>query len=210
MNMTAWDLFPVDSADPIPVPNASKGGGTVRRDAAINRERLVKAAEEVFAVHGPAATLDDVAKAADVGPATLYRRFANKDALVQEVLSGFFQRLVDLAEEADQAPAQECLDVFLATVGVELAEKAGLSAPVWGELAPEPLVEELRRRSAALLARAQESEAVRADVLPADISAAVWAIRGVIHSERLDPRLRGQHLWRRHLTTILRGFHVAD
>ena len=149
MNMTAWDLFPVDSADPIPVPNASKGGGTVRRDAAINRERLVKAA--------------------DVGPATLYRRFANKDALVQEVLSGFFQRLIDLAEEADQAPAQECLDVFLATVGVELAEKAGLSAPVWGELAPEPLVEELRRRSAALLARAQESEAVRADVLPADI-----------------------------------------
>ena len=182
----------------------------MRRDAAINRERLVKAAEEVFAVHGPAATLDDVAKAADVGPATLYRRFANKDALVQEVLSGFFRRLIDLAETPTRHRRRNASTCSWRRSGVELAEKAGLSAPVWGELAPEPLVEELRRRSAALLARAQESEAVRADVLPADISAAVWAIRGVIHSERLDPRLRGQHLWRRHLTTILRGFHVAD
>lgn len=182
----------------------------MRRDAAINRERLVEAAEEVFAARGPAATLDDVAKAADVGPATLYRRFANKDALVQEVLRGFFQRLIDRAEDAERAPAPKCLDVFLSTVGVELAEKSGLSAPVWGEVAPEPLVEELRGRSAALLARAQRSGAVRADVTPADISAAVWALRGVIHSERLDPVLRGQNLWRRHLKTILRGFHVDD
>jgi len=187
-----------------------EGGNAVRRDAAINRERLVKAAEEVFATRGPAATLDDIATAADVGSATLYRRFANRDTLIQEVLRGFFQRLIDRAEEAERAPAETCLDVFLRTVGVELAEKSGLSAPVWGELAPEPLVEELRGRSAALLARAQRSGAVRADVTPADISAAVWALRGVIHSERLDPALRGQELWRRHLKTILRGFHVDD
>ena len=32
----------------------------MRRDAAVNRERLVKAAEIVFAERGPAATLDDV------------------------------------------------------------------------------------------------------------------------------------------------------
>ena len=34
------------------------------------------------------------------------------------------------------------------------------------------------------------------------------ALRGVIQSERLDPALRGLALWRRHLKTILRGFHV--
>lgn len=181
----------------------------MRRDALINRDRLVKAAEEVFALRGPAATLDDVAKAAEVGPATLYRHFATKDALVEQVLSGFFQRLIVLAEGAERAPAQTCLDVFLGTVGVELAEKAGLSAPVWGERAPQNLVEELRRHSAALLARGQRSGAIRADVVPADISAAVWALRGVIHSERLDQALRGQELWRRHLQTILRGFHTT-
>jgi AcrR family transcriptional regulator len=181
----------------------------VRRDAAINRERLVRAAEEVFAERGPAATLGDVANAAGVGPATLYRRFANKDALVQEVLSGFFRHLIDVAVIAEQSPPEAGLDVFLRTVGVELAAKAGLSAPVWGELAPEALVEELRRRSTELLRRAQRAGAARADVTPDDITAAVWALRGVIQSERTDPAHHGHELWRRHLETILRGFRSA-
>jgi len=181
----------------------------VRRDAAINRERLIKAAEEVFAAQGDSATLDDVARAARVGPATLYRRFANKDALVREVLSGFFERLIDLAADAELAPPERGLDVFLRTVGVELAENGGLSAAGWGELAPTPRVEELRRRSAALLARAQNAGAVRRDVRPADITAAVWALRGVVHAERAAPEHHGGALWRRHLQTILRGFHTA-
>jgi hypothetical protein len=94
-------------------------------------------------------------------------------------------------------------------VGVELAAKAGLSAPVWGELAPEALVEELRRRSTELLRRAQRAGAARADVTPDDITAAVWALRGVIQSERTDPAHHGHELWRRHLETILRGFRSA-
>jgi hypothetical protein len=48
--------------------------------------------------------------------------------------------------------------------------------------------------------------AVRADVTPDDVAAAVWALRGVIGSERGDPVRRGRELWRRHLETILRGF----
>ena len=178
----------------------------MRRDAAINRERVVSAAEAVFAERGPAATLEDVAKAAEVGPATLYRRFANKDALVREVLTGFFRRLIDLAESAGQAPPESGLEVFLRTVGFELAEKGGLSAPMWGELAPEQLVEHLRGLSTELLRRAQRAGSVRNDVTPDDITAAVWALRGVIHSERTDPGRRGRELWRRHLETILRGF----
>jgi AcrR family transcriptional regulator len=181
----------------------------VRRDAAINRERLVSAAEEVFADRGPAATLEDVARAADVGPATLYRRFANKDALVQEVLTGFFRRLIDAAEIAGQAAPDVGLEMFLRTVGVELAEKGGLSAPIWGELAPGPLVERLRELSTQLLRRAQRAGSVRKDVTPDDVAAAVWALRGVIHSERTDPDRRGRELWKRHLETILRGFRTA-
>jgi hypothetical protein len=81
-----------------------------------------------------------------------------------------------------------------------------LSAPVWGDLAPRPLVEELRRRSTALLTRAQEADAVRADLTPDDITIAVWALRGVIQSERIDPAHRGRRRWQRHLDTIMRGF----
>jgi AcrR family transcriptional regulator len=182
----------------------------VRRDAALNRERVISAAEEVFAEHGPAATLEDVAKAAGVGPATLYRRFANKEALVQEVLTGFFRRLIDVAESAAQEPPESGLEVFLRTVGVELAEKSGLSAPMWGELAPEELVERLRGLSTGLLRSAQRAGSVRDDVSPDDITVAVWALRGVIHAERTDPGRRGGQLWRRHLETILRGFGNAS
>ncbi|MGY4650838.1 TetR/AcrR family transcriptional regulator [Mycobacterium sp. URHB0021] len=182
----------------------------MRRDAAVNRERLIRAAEEVFAVHGSTATLQDVADAAQVGAATLYRRFANKDTLVREVLGGFFRHLIALAEDAERAPAQSCVEVFLQTVGVELAEKGGLAAPVWGELAPQPLVEELRRRTAVLLLRAQQAGAVRRDLTTTDITATVWALRGVIQSERTDPLHRGQALWRRHLQTVLRGFRDGE
>lgn len=181
----------------------------MRADAAANRQRLLEAAESVFAERGPAATLDDVAAAARVGVATLYRRFTNKDSLVQEVLTGFFRRLIDVAREAGQEPPEKGLETFLRTVGVELAEKGGLSAPVWGELAPGALVEELRDLSTELLIQAQRAGAVRADVAPDDIAAAVWALRGVIHSERLDPARTGLQLWRRHLDTILRGFATA-
>jgi len=167
----------------------------VRRDAVMNRDKIIRAAEEVFAERGPAATLDDVAHAANVGPATLYRRFANKDALVREVLVSFFQRLIDTAHDAEQAPPESGLDEFLSTVGVELARNAGLSAPVWGELAPTDLLE-----------RAQAVDAIRRDVTVDDITAAVWALRGVINAERTDAAQRGHELWRRHLRTTLRGF----
>ena len=178
----------------------------MRRDAEVNRERLVQAAEAVFAEHGPAATLEDVASAAGVGVATLYRRFANKDELVREVLTGFFSHLIEVAALAEQEPAARGLEVFLRTVGVELASKGGLSAPVWGELAPGPLVEELRGRSTALLRRAQRAGVVRKSVTPDDVAATVWALRGVIASERVDPARRGRDLWQRHLATTLRGF----
>lgn len=178
----------------------------MRRDAETNRDRLLAAAEDVFARRGPAATLEDVARAAGVGPATLYRRFANKDALVREVLAGFFQHLLDVARRAQEAPPAEGLAVFLGTVGVELARKSGLSAPMWGDLAPRGLVDELRDLSVEVLRRGQRAGAVDEAVTPDDVAAAVWALRGVIQSEAVDPARSGRQLWQRHLATVLRGF----
>lgn len=174
----------------------------MRRDAADNRNRLVAAAEEVFARHGTAATLDDVARAAGIGPATLYRHFADKDALVREVLAVFFGRLVLVAEHAQHAPPDRCIDVFLHTVGAELAQKSGLSAYVWGDLAPRELVDDLRQRSAALLSRAQLAGAIRDDVTTMDVTATVWALRGIVQSGG------GDDVWRRHLDTVLRGMRA--
>ncbi|MCT7362365.1 TetR family transcriptional regulator [Mycolicibacterium llatzerense] len=86
-------------------------------------------------------------------------------------------------------------------MGAELVRKSGLSAYLWGDLAPQPLVEELRQQSEALLSRAQRAGAVRHDVTSADVTATVWALRGIVAAGGPDD------LWRRHLDTVLRGFH---
>ena len=168
---------------------------------------MLIAAEKVFAAQGTSATLNDVANAADVGPATSYRRFGNKETLVREVLNGFFGRLVELANEADQASPELCVDVFLETVGYELADKAGLTSYVWGDLAPRSLVDELRRRVAELLARAQKAGAMRADLTSADITATVWALRGVVQGGRAGSTQLDDAAWRRHLAHVLDSFH---
>ena len=59
------------------------GARPLRADAERNRRRMLEAAAEVFATRGLAATLDDVAHHAGLGVGTVYRRFADKDALVE-------------------------------------------------------------------------------------------------------------------------------
>ena len=53
----------------------------LRADAARNRRLLLGAAHEAFARDGVSASLDEVARAAGVGPGTLYRHFPTRDEL---------------------------------------------------------------------------------------------------------------------------------
>ncbi|MDJ0345370.1 helix-turn-helix domain-containing protein [Streptomyces sp. H10-C2] len=179
------------------------GSAGLRRDAAENRARLLQAAERVFAERGTDVSMEDIARAAGVGPATLYRRFPNKEALVAEVLTAFFSRLIALAEQAATQPATTCLDTYLVTVGWELAANRGLVHGAWGDLAPHTLVTELETKTGRILERAQSGGGIDAQVTVGDIAAAVWALRGIIHtSAHAAP-----DAWRRHITYLLAGFH---
>ena len=68
----------------------------LRADAQQNRERLLEAARSALAA-APDASLNSIAKAAGVGPGTLYRHFPNREALVLAVYRQEIQALVDLA-----------------------------------------------------------------------------------------------------------------
>ncbi|MDX8032619.1 TetR/AcrR family transcriptional regulator [Lentzea sp. BCCO 10_0856] len=70
-----------------------------RRDAQANLARVLAAAAEVFAERGCSATLADVAKAAGVGVATVYRTFETKDDLIYAVYEP------KIAEAREQAKA---------------------------------------------------------------------------------------------------------
>src|SRR5690349_10463088 len=72
----------------------------MRRDAQRNRERILAAANELFSEHGIGTSLDDVARAADVGVGTVYRHYPNKDALLDDLFAAKLETLAVAAEEA--------------------------------------------------------------------------------------------------------------
>jgi AcrR family transcriptional regulator len=80
------------------------GSRPLRADARDNRRRLLEAARDVFIERGPGASLEEIARRAGTGIATLYRRFPDRLALVREVALDALQRT---AEEARRAAAEE-------------------------------------------------------------------------------------------------------
>jgi AcrR family transcriptional regulator len=63
----------------------STGGRPLRRDAERNRQQILLAARAAFAERGLEVTLDEIAQRAGVGVGTVYRRYANKDDLIDEL-----------------------------------------------------------------------------------------------------------------------------
>lgn len=78
-----------------------------RKDAARNRERLLTAARALFAEQGHDVPLDDVARAAEVSRATLYRHFASREELAATIYAAGIarveQRAAALAGDPDGA-----------------------------------------------------------------------------------------------------------
>jgi AcrR family transcriptional regulator len=83
---------------PVEQPGAKK---PMRADARRNYERLVTAAREVFAARGSEASMDEIAKAADVGVGTLYRHFPKRIDLVEAVYREDVDGLAALADQGD-------------------------------------------------------------------------------------------------------------
>ncbi len=70
----------------------------LRMDAQRNRERLLEAAREAFTEHGAEATLDDIARRAEVGPGTLYRHFPTRETLIEAVFRNQVEKLIAAGE----------------------------------------------------------------------------------------------------------------
>src|SRR5919201_821566 len=95
------------------------GARTERADAARNRARILEAARSLFAERGvPDVSLEEVAKAAGVGKATLFRRFGDRGALFLALLDEHERELQDAVLRGEPplgpgAPARERLEAFL-------------------------------------------------------------------------------------------------
>ncbi len=138
-----------------------------RADAVRNREAVLEAARQVLAAKGLAAPMDDIAAAAGVGVATVYRHFPNKTVLVDAVLTHGFEELTREAEAALGEPeAGAACFAFIRRAGEVMARDRVLVAAARALDRPErpAVVQRLFDVVDELLASARAVGAVRADV----------------------------------------------
>lgn len=179
---------------------ARRGRGR-RADATRNAERLLSAARALFAERGPEAALDDVARRAGVGNATLYRHFPSRGDLLVAV---YADEVAALAERGDRlirkASAVEALFDWLDSFVVHVATKRALALAITES--PERRSElfegwhaSMRSTAERLLDRARAAGAVRPDLNVDDLlaltSAAAIASSGEAHARQLLRILRG-------------------
>ncbi|MEW2546648.1 helix-turn-helix domain-containing protein [Streptomyces sp. NPDC047002] len=154
----------------------------LRADARRNREKILAAAVRVFAAEGLDAHLERIAKEAGVGSATLYRNFATREALIEAVYRNEVAQLCDsvpdlLAHhppfEALRAWTRLFLDYVTAKFGMADALRAiaGAGGNPYGRSR-----DMIRAAITALLDACAAAGAVRTDIGPADLAAALEGI----------------------------------
>lgn len=175
----------------------------LRADAARNSERILRAAREVYAESGPDAMLDDIARRAGVGIATLYRRFPNKEALVRAALEqSMTERLSPAMERAldEDDPKQGLITLLEATLAMVARDRNLLAAADnSGALTAEvtaPFLDSLTL----LVERGQRAGVIRADIVPDDMQRVLGMLISVLWNT--DPATEG---WRRYVVLVLDG-----
>jgi len=180
----------------------------LRADARDNRRRLLEAARDVFIEHGPDAPLDEIARRAGTGIATLYRRFPDRRALMRAVVLDAIERST---EEARRAAAEES-DPFSALVRyMHRAIDTGTAAVIpalLGQLSFDD--EEITRARdtgprvvQALVDAAHQAGVLRTDVTSGDIGMLIVRLSRPLPGG--FPRETNNSLSHRHLGLLIDG-----
>jgi AcrR family transcriptional regulator len=154
---------------------AAPGVRPMRADASRNRARLVEAARATFTARGSNATVEEMAKAADVGVGTLYRHFPRRIDLVEAVYREDVDELVAHAGElVDSTHPWEGLVAWLeAFVRYAQAKRTFLTELHEAfEKNPDLAVQSREKIAAAagsVLSRAKAAGVARADVSQDDL-----------------------------------------
>jgi len=153
----------------------------LRRDAELNLERILVAAQDVFAEGGYEAPMERIAQRAGVGVGTLYRRFPNKESLVVAIMEMAGQRSSALASEVlENAPAAEGIFEFMRRcVGLPASLRALVSRSPHLAETHLAMVESLAGPVTRLLTNAKAAGSIRTDVTFSDIAIILLSVRAV-------------------------------
>lgn len=189
-----------------------------RRDAAENRQHILAAARRLFAAQGVDQTsMNEIARAAGVGPGTLYRRYAHKgqlcEALLLDDIQGFCDRIERTLEETgSHAPAldlvgwliDELLMIIEGHLPLLAAMQEAAAGPRRGEHFKLPFHRWLNAQLVGLLRRAvAEGEAA-----PLHLEVAADAIQAAAAPPLVAFQLEQRGLSREQISAALRQLFV--
>jgi AcrR family transcriptional regulator len=181
----------------------------LRRDAERNRQRILDAARVVFADRGLSGSHDDIAREAGVGVGTVYRRFPDKEQLIDALFEARIQEIADVARAATDHPDPwEALVGFLMRTQELQSQDRGLKELVLGgtrgaqrAAAARSLIAPL---AAQILERAKNAGVVRSDIELTDLPMIQLAIGTIAESSRdIAP-----DAWRRMMTLVIDGLRA--
>jgi AcrR family transcriptional regulator len=164
-----------------------------RADARRNFDALLAAAREAFAENGTGASLEDIARRAGVGIATLYRNFPTRQDLFESVYVEEIDQLGQAAEAVASLPPWEALTTWLERFVTYVATKRAIVEALNTD---SEMFRSCRAAMYAaaepLLARAQETGEVRADASLDDVLRLVSGLTsaGFVDAEQRDRVLR--------------------
>ena len=167
-----------------------------RADAERNRQRLLEAAKTVFGRDGAAASLEEIARTAEVGIGTLYRHFPTRDALIESV---YHQAIGQLGEAAEQlaeshAPAdaiREWLHLFIDYMSTKRIMSEALNSLDGGAGRIHASSGDVMRRAlTSLVRRAEAAGEIRSVPDPYDLLRAVAGIHYISPDEDWEPGAR--------------------
>ena len=183
----------------------------LRADAERNRQRLLAAAKELLAIRGLDVTLDDVARHAGVGTGTAYRRFPNKDALIDALMVDSIGEVAAIARECLEEPDPwgALTSYFERALALQAADR-GLKEVLFSSGRGRERSVEARRQIAPVVTqmvkRAVEAGAVRSDFSTSDVPVINFMINTLIDfGSDVEP-----DLYKRYLAIVLDGLRPRD
>jgi AcrR family transcriptional regulator len=160
-------------------------GTTLRVDAQRNRELILAAAREVFAERGLDASLNEVARRAGVGVATLFRRFPTRDELIAATFADRMNEYATLIEKAlaDPDPWHGFCDYVRGICAMQVGDRGFtdlLTQSFPSAKALETQRDQTFHRFTELVNRAKEAGTLRADFVAEDLPMLLMANAGVV------------------------------
>ena len=162
-----------------------------RIDARSNAERIVKVARAAF-TSGESPSLEEIAAAAGVGVATLYRHFPNRESLIRAAYHSAFQdEIVPLLDPERMLPTfrDSFITVSVRAVGLLSAAPTANLAELTRELVDENI-----ELFAALQRGAQEQGDIRTDLVVEDLPHIIGLLVVGLAAPSLDAQRRARYL----------------